>query len=127
MKTLITLALLAIPAIAQVKPSCNTAAIPVCSAPPLSGVNYTKAGAIPASITNVTVQDAYIKQIVLVGGFAAVTVTVTDGNGVSVLLAVSLAANSTYVIAFPEGYWCQGGFTIIASGTGATFQIKLQQ
>ena len=126
--SLIAFAMLLAPILAHAQgPVCNSAAIPICSAPPLPGANYTKAGAIPTTATRVTVGDAYISQIVLSGGATGVTVTITDGNGIIVLNAVSLAANSTYVISFPEGYWCQGGFSIFANAAGSSFQIKLKQ
>lgn len=63
-------------------------------------------------------KDCLIYQLTLNNKTAgAVTVTVTDINAtpLDLLTTVSIAANTTYVIAFPEGQLMVGGFKWSAS------------
>ncbi len=68
--------------------------------------------------TNATATDTWIFQLVFnnkTGG--AVTVTVTDNATVplDLLTTVSIAANTAYVIVFPEGQYMPNGFKWSAS------------
>ena len=82
------------------------------------------AGAFDSSggTDNQTNQDCWVDQITLsniTGG--AITVTITDNQTavLSLLTAVSLAANSTTLLVFPGGLFFDGGMLINASGTAA--------
>jgi hypothetical protein len=112
-------------AFAQSSPAtCNSATVPVCSKGSPSGDVQIKPQAVPSSSTVVTKVDAYLKTITVTNTTSgAVTFTLQDGQGspIAVLSAVSVAANTTYVIVFPALYWCPGGFTVQASSTGLNF------
>lgn len=73
---------------------------------------------VPVSAADVVAFDVYVDQITLsnVSG-AAVTVTIKDKNSspLSFLEAVSIAANSAYVIACPGGRYFPGGINWVAS------------
>lgn len=73
---------------------------------------------LPNTATTVIGVDCWIYQLMFnnkTGG--AVTVTVTDiaGTPLDLLTTVSIAANTAYVIAFPEGQFMSGGFKWSAS------------
>ncbi len=73
---------------------------------------------LPNTATSVTTTDTWIYQIALnnkTGG--AITVTITDINTspLDLVTAVSIAANTTYVIVFPEGQYMPNGFKWSAS------------
>ena len=73
---------------------------------------------LPNTPTDVTTMDTWLFQVVLNNKTAgAVTVTITDNAGtpLDLLTAVSIAANTAYVIAFPEGQYMPGGFKWSAS------------
>jgi len=71
---------------------------------------------------DLTTTDSVIYQIVVsnkTGG--AVTFTVLDkaSSPKSLLTATSIGANTTYVIAFPEGVWMTGGIRWVASAAAS--------
>lgn len=73
---------------------------------------------IPAVATDLILKDCYIFQIVLCNKTAgAVTVTIIDKqtSAKTLLAAVSIAANTTYVAGFPEGILMKGGVNWVAS------------
>ena len=77
---------------------------------------------VPDVSTAVSTTDTYIFQITAANVTAsAVTFTVTDRQTVplDLLKSVSIAANTTYVIAFPEGVKMKNGFTWISGTTSA--------
>ncbi len=77
---------------------------------------------VPNVATDLTTTDSVIFQITLANITAgAVTFTVKDkaGSPKSLLEAVSIAANTSYVIAFPEGVWMTGGITWSASAANS--------
>jgi hypothetical protein len=97
---------------------------------PTSGDAQVKAQAIPTSTTIVTSDNADVYGLVIMNTTAsAITVTVADRqtSPIALMSSVSVAANSTYVLSFPWGYPMQNGFTVIASGAGATFHAKWKQ
>lgn len=72
--------------------------------------------------TDLTTTDTWVFQVTLVNKTAgAVTVTVHDKatSAKSLLEAVSIAANTSYVIAFPEGQFMKGGLTWSASANSS--------
>lgn len=108
------------PAIGQVA-TCSTATIPLCTLGNSGAAVQTKPAAVPTSAGIVTTYDAYLQTITVANTTAgALTFTLADrqASPIAVLSAVSIAANSTYVIVFPVNYWCPGGFTVLASGSG---------
>jgi hypothetical protein len=110
--------------------TCNTATPAICSAPDGNGVVQIKPQAVPTSSTAVTTYDAYLHTITIANTTSgALTFTLADrqASPVSAMSAVSIAANRTYVIVFPNGYWCPGGFTVIASGSGLTWYGRWAQ
>jgi hypothetical protein len=114
----------ALPSFAQSTATCNAAATPVCTLFPPSNPSQIKPQAVPTSITAVTSFDAYLQTITITNTTAgALTFTLADRQGtpVAVMSAVSIAANTTYVISFPSLYWCPSGFTVLASGVGLNF------
>ena len=106
--------------------NCNAATIPVCSvATPTTDVQI-KPQAVPTSTTNVAFSDAYLKGITVnnpTSGAIAFSICDRQATPVCVPGAASIAANTTYILVWPDGrlYWCPGGFTVIASGAGLTF------
>lgn len=115
-------------AFAQSAPICNSATVPVCTTPAGAGEVQVKPQAVPTSTTVVAGSDAHLVQVTI-SATSAVTITIADrqASPIQVFPVVSIAANSTYVINFPAGYWCPGGFTIVASGTGATYHARWRQ
>lgn len=114
------IALPAVPVFAQ-EATCNGATVPVCSiGVGVVDVQITPQG-VPTSTTTVAAVDAYLKGITVANTTSgALTFTLCDkqGSPVCVLTAVSIGANTTYVIHWPTLYWCPGGFTVAASSTG---------
>jgi hypothetical protein len=109
---------------AQSPASCNAATIPLCSYGSMGSELQIKPRAVPTSAATVTAQDAYLRTVVISNATSgAITFTLADrqASPVSALGAVSIAANTTYVISFPDYYWCPGGFTVVASGSGLTW------
>lgn len=77
---------------------------------------------VPDSTTSVSTTDTWIFQITVANTTgSAVTFTVQDraGSPKSLISAVSIAANTTYVMAFPEGVLMDDGFTWSASTASA--------
>ena len=77
--------------------------------------------AVPTSPADVTTSDARIVEVTLTNTTAgALTVTITDkqASPLAFLSAVSVAANSTYVIETPGLRYMPGGITWSASGSG---------
>lgn len=104
--------------------TCNTATIPICTQGTGAGDVQIKPQAVPTSTTVVGASDAYLKTITVTNTTAgALTFTLADrqASPIAVLSAVSVAANTTYLIVFPVPYWCPGGFTVAASGAGLNF------
>jgi hypothetical protein len=110
--------------------TCSGATIPVCGPGAPSGDVQTKPAAVPTSAGTVTTYDAYIKSVVIVNTTAgALTFTLADrqSSAKDVLSAVSVAANTTYVVAFPVPYWAPSGFTVVASGAGLNYWVAWRQ
>jgi hypothetical protein len=110
--------------------TCNSATIPICSTGAASVDVQIKPVAVPTILTIVAPLDAYLKTVTVSNPTAgAITFTLADrqASPVSVVGAVSIAANTTYVIVFPAGYWCPSGFTVLASGAGLTFYAGWRQ
>jgi len=77
--------------------------------------------AVPTSPADVTTSDARIVEVTLTNTTAgALTVTITDkqASPLAFLSAVSIAANSTYVIETPGLRYMPGGISWSASGSG---------
>jgi hypothetical protein len=123
---------LAFPAFAQLPPTCSTATIPICTSASGNGDVQIKPQAVPTSTTVVAASDAYIKVITVSNSTSgALTFSICDrqASPVCVLAAVSIGANTTYIISWPDGrlYWAPGGFTALASSTGLTFSGAFRQ
>ena len=75
---------------------------------------------VPTSPTNLTSTDTYIYQMTIVNGTAgAITLSVQDrAASPQYLLNVTIPANTTYVLGFPEGQKMKGGITWSAGGAG---------
>ncbi len=76
---------------------------------------------VPNSGTDISTTDSEIYQITLANNTgSACTFTLSDkqSSPKSVMTAVSVAANTTYVIAWPEGLYMYGGITW-SSGTSS--------
>ena len=111
-------------------PTCSGTPIATCSSGSPSGSVQIKPQAVPTSSTAVTGYDAYLKTITVTNTTAgALTFTLADRQAapIAVLQAVSIAANTTYVIVFPSLYWCPGGFTVASSGAGLNFYAAWTQ
>lgn len=82
---------------------------------------------IPNVAADVATTDTWIFQLTIsnVTG-AAATVTVTDkaATPLDLLKDVSIAANTTYVVAFPEGVRMKNGFTWV-SGTASALNASV--
>lgn len=117
-------------AIAQTPPTCTTATVPVCQLGTPNGEVQIKPVAVPTSTTSVTPSDAYLETITVSNPTSgAITFTLADGQAspIAALAAVSIAANTTYVIVWPVPYWCPSGFTVTSSGAGLTFSGRFQR
>lgn len=71
-------------------------------------------------------RDVYVSFIQLTnttGGALTVTVADRQGTPVHLLSAVSIAANTTFVIKM-DPRWCPGGVTWLASGSGVTGYMR---
>lgn len=74
------------------------------------------------SLTDLTTSDTWVFQITIANKTAgAVTATVQDkqGSPVCALCTVSIAANTTYVIAFPEGLKFKSGLSVQAGAANS--------
>lgn len=82
---------------------------------------------VPSSATDVATTDTWIFQITITNVTAsAATITMTDKATVPLdfLKTVSIAANTTYVIVFPEGKKFKNGLTWV-SGTASALNASL--
>ncbi len=78
----------------------------------------SKGARIPAIAADLTVKDTWVFQIVLSNTTgAAVTVTIKDKQTTARYLvnALSVAANSTTVLSYPQGMLLSGGMNWVAS------------
>ncbi len=119
-----------VPVVSADPPTCRGTPIAVCTGGSPAGVAQIKPQPVPTSTTAVAVYDAYLKTVTVTNTTAgALTFTLADAQAtpVAVLSAVLIAANTTYVIVFPDSYWCPGGFTVTASGAGLTFYAAWKQ
>jgi hypothetical protein len=119
------------PAFAQLN-TCNTATIPICQPGTGNGDVQIKPQAVPTSTTVVSASDAFLKVITVENPTAsAISFSLCDrqASPVCVAPAVSIAANTTYIISWPDLrlYWAPGGFTALASGAGLTFSGAFRQ
>jgi hypothetical protein len=137
---IIFLAFIAISALAQT-PTCTTAAVPVCQIGVTTQDVQIKPMAVPTgSPVKVAVVDAYLKGCT-VNQPAGVTVTITDNQASPVTIigpATFTVATQTIFVwganptqpgqgMFTYGYWAPGGFSMVASGSGATIQCAWRQ
>lgn len=77
---------------------------------------------IPNVAADLTTEDSYVFQIVLVNKTAgAVTVTIVDRAtpAKTLIPTVSIAANTSYVVAYPEGVKMNGGINWVASAASS--------
>jgi hypothetical protein len=97
-----------------------------------SNERQIKGQAVAASTVVVTTGDAYLKGFTISNPTSgAISFSLCDRQSVPVCLvpAVSVAANTAYIIVWPDGrlYWAPGGFTFLASGVGLTAQGSFLQ
>lgn len=82
---------------------------------------------VPSSLTDVTTTNTVIYQLTVANktGTAA-TLLIQDRQGTSktIIPTVSIAANTVYVIAWPEGTYCTGGMKWQA-GTGSALDAEI--
>lgn len=74
--------------------------------------------------------DAYLKTVTVsnsTGGTLTFTLADLQGSPVAAIKAASISANTTQVFSWPGYYWCPGGFTVQASGSGLTFYVGYRQ
>jgi hypothetical protein len=112
--------------------TCNSATVPLCTQGNSGSDVQLKPQAVPTSTTIITAQDAYLKGVTVSNPTAgAITFSLCDRQAapICVLPAVSIAANTTYVIVWPELrlYWCPFGFTATSSGAGLTYYAGWRQ
>jgi hypothetical protein len=109
--------------------TCNNASIPVCGMGAPQSRVQVKPQAVPTSTTAIATVDAYLRMITISNPTAgAITFTLADrqGSPISALGAVSIGANTTYIVIWAKeedemGYWCPNGFTLTSSGSGLTW------
>lgn len=123
---LLALAFAALALAQNQSPTCNGAAVPLCGPGRPSGEVQIKPIAVPQSTTTVAFSDAWLKTLTITNTTSgAVTFTLSDrqASPLALFSAVSIAANTTYVVVFPEGgyYWLPGGFSVAAGGSGLIF------
>ncbi len=95
-----------------------------------SGLVQIKPQAVPTSTTAVATSDAWLQGLTITntsGGALTVTVASRESSPVALLEAVSIAANTTYIVSLPYGHWLPSGFTIAASGSGLNYYAKWRQ
>lgn len=89
-------------------------------------ISHTNRVAVPAVAADVVAKDSIIYQITVCNTTAgAITVTIKDKDATAseILKDTSIAANTTYVIAFPFGEPMVGGINWVASGVGLKASI----
>jgi hypothetical protein len=76
---------------------------------------------VPDSATDLTTTDTWIFQLTVTNTTAsAVTFTVKDrATSAKTLMSVSIAANTMYVVVWPEGQKMKGGINWLSGTTGA--------
>lgn len=130
-KTLALAALLSCAPLAFAQPpTCQGSPIATCRMGTPAGTVQIKPQAVPTSAAIVTSYDAYLKTVTVSNTTAAaLTFTLADRQAtpVAAMQAVSIAANTSYVIVFPDGYYCPYGFTVTASGAGLNFYAVWKQ
>jgi hypothetical protein len=77
--------------------------------------------AVPSVAADLAASDTRLYQISVcntTGG--ALTLTLKDKQITprNILTAVSIAANTSYIVVWPEGLFCSGGLNWVASGAG---------
>lgn len=112
--------------------TCNSATVPLCTVGNAGAETVIKPLAVPTSTTIVTTFDAYLKVITINNPTSgAIAFSLCDKQSVPVCVpgAASIAANTTYILVWPDGrlYWCPGGFTILAGGAGLTVAGRFNQ
>lgn len=81
---------------------------------------------MPTVAADLSTKDTVIFQIVLCNTTAgAITTTIKDKQSTArfILNAASIAGNTTYVIAFPEGVRMKSGVNWVASGDGLDAEV----
>lgn len=82
--------------------------------------------AVPAVAADISTKDVLLYQLTIVNPTAgAITITIVDkqSSAKTLLGAVSIAANTTYVVAFPCGVKLKSGMNWVASGAGLHAEI----
>lgn len=125
----LSLALSPAPLFAQAG-ACNSATVPICSIGVGTVDVQITPQAVPTSTTVVAAKDAYIKSVTVANttsGALMVSLCDRQTTPVCALTAVSIGANTTYIVTWPTLYWAPGGFTVIASSTGLVFYARFAQ
>lgn len=82
--------------------------------------------AVPTTPTVITTRS-----LILGGGWiecsTSRTITITDGNGVTVFPAIPITAPAIVSLTVWAGSFFSGGFSISASGSGCTYQMFWRQ
>lgn len=76
---------------------------------------------VPTGATDLTTTDSRLYQISIANTTAgALTITIKDRQSTprNICTAASIAANTTYILVWPEGLFCSSGINWIASGSG---------
>jgi len=121
MRTVLLLMALAFAGLAQETP------VPV---PYTSGVMNIAPKAAPTSLTQVTPYDAMLFGVTVTNttaGALTFTLQSRDASPIAFLSAVSIPANSSYVVAIPFGLWMVRGFSVVASGAGLNYYAQWRQ
>lgn len=95
----------------------------LASFPKPNGDTEIKPQAIPTSLTTVVTGDVHLTNLVIMVSSGSPTITVQDKQGVPIpiLPAITTTNGTTYFLPASMFYYCPGGFSISASGTGAYF------
>ena len=88
-----------------------------------NGDTEIKPQAIPATLTTVVTGDVHLTNLVIIVVSGTPTVTVQDKQGtpIPLLSAITTTNGTTYYLPASMQYFCPGGFSIQASGSGAYF------
>lgn len=98
--------------------------------PSTAGVMNIAPKDVPTSLTVVTTQDSMLTGITITnttGGALTFTLQSGQPSPVVFLPAVSIAANTTYVVNIPFGVWMVRGFSVQASGSGLRYYAQWRQ
>ena len=96
----------------------------------VSGQVQIKPQAVPTSTTTVTISDSYMIGFTVINttaGALTITVASREASPVALLSAVSIAANTTYVVSIPYGHWMVNGWTVTSSGAGLVYYATWKQ